>query len=114
MDISFNVEKLAEAFKGKRRDDLEAVIGKAFIDCLEKAYLYFRGSMDVNATEYMLGEIANVDEDGARHPDLSAWTSKGKTHDQMLKEKMAMHNGFPMPENPPKRRGRPPKAKEEA
>ena len=42
--------------------------------------------------------------------DLSAWTSKGKTHDQMLKEKMAMHNGFPMPEAQPKRRGRKPKA----
>lgn len=47
-------------------------------------------------------------------PDLSAWTSKGKTHEQMLKEKMAMHNGFKMPENPPKRRGRPPRVKEEA
>lgn len=48
-------------------------------------------------------------------PDLSAWTSKGKTHEQMLKEKMAMHNGFPMPEAQPKRRGRKPKApKEEA
>ena len=47
--------------------------------------------------------------------DLSAWTSKGKTHEQMLKEKMAMHNGFPMPEKQPKRRGRKPKApKEEA
>lgn len=45
-------------------------------------------------------------------PDLSAWTSKGKTHDQMLKEKMAMHNGFPMPETHPKRRGRPPRVKE--
>ena len=44
-------------------------------------------------------------------PDLSAWTSKGKTHEQMLKEKMAMHNGFPMPEAQPKRRGRKPKAK---
>lgn len=43
-------------------------------------------------------------------PDLSAWTSKGKTHEQMLKEKMAMHNGFPMPEAQPKRRGRKPKA----
>ena len=42
--------------------------------------------------------------------DLSAWTSNGKTHDQMLKEKMAMHNGFPMPEAQPKRRGRKPKA----
>lgn len=48
-------------------------------------------------------------------PDLSAWTSKGKTHEQMLKEKMAMHNGFPMPEAQPKRRCRKPKAaKEEA
>lgn len=28
----------------------------------------------------------------------------------MLKEKMAMHNGFPMPEAQPKRRGRKPKA----
>lgn len=44
-------------------------------------------------------------------PDPSAWTSKGKTHEQMLKEKMAMHNGFPMPEAQPKRRGRKPKAK---
>ncbi|MBO7104234.1 MAG: hypothetical protein J6W22_01965 [Fibrobacter sp.] len=43
-------------------------------------------------------------------PDLSAWTSKGKTHEQMLKEKMAMHNGFPMPEAQPKRRVRKPKA----
>ena len=43
-------------------------------------------------------------------PDLSAWTSNGKTHEQMLKEKMAMHNGFPMPEVQPKRRGRKPKA----
>lgn len=48
-------------------------------------------------------------------PDLSAWTAEGKTHEQMLKEKMAMHNGFPMPEAQPKRRGRKPKApKEEA
>lgn len=48
-------------------------------------------------------------------PDLSAWTSNGKTHEQMLKEKMAMHNGFPMPEAQPKRHGRKPKApKEEA
>lgn len=46
-------------------------------------------------------------------PDLSAWTSKGKTHEQMLKEKMAMHNGFPMPEAQPKRRGRKPKAAKE-
>ncbi len=47
--------------------------------------------------------------------DLSAWTSKGKTHEQMLKEKMAMHNGFQMPDAQPKRRGRKPKAaKEEA
>lgn len=45
-------------------------------------------------------------------PDLSAWTSKGKTHEQMLKEKMAMHNGFHMPETQPKRRGRPPRVKE--
>lgn len=43
-------------------------------------------------------------------PDLSAWTSKGKTHEQMLKEKMAMHNGFPMPDAQPKKRGRKPKA----
>ncbi|WP_298767578.1 hypothetical protein [uncultured Fibrobacter sp.] len=43
-------------------------------------------------------------------PDLSAWTADGKTHEQMLKEKMAMHNGFPMPEAQPKRRGRKPKA----
>lgn len=43
-------------------------------------------------------------------PDLSAWTAEGKTHEQMLKEKMAMHNGFPMPEAQPKRRGRKPKA----
>lgn len=114
MDISFNVEKIAEAFRGKRRDDLEAVIGKAFIDCMEKGHLYFRGSMDVNATEYMLGEIANVNQAVFKPTDLSAWTSKGKTHDRMLKEKMAMHNGFPMPENPPKRRGRPSKAKEDA
>jgi hypothetical protein len=47
--------------------------------------------------------------------DLSAWTAEGKTHEQMLKEKMAMHNGFPMPEAQPKRRGRKPKVpKEEA
>lgn len=47
--------------------------------------------------------------------DLSAWTSKGKTHEQMLKEKMAMHNGFQMHDAQPKRRGRKPKAaKEEA
>ena len=51
------------------------------------------------------------DKDALFKPtDLSAWTSKGKTHDQMLKEKMAMHNGFPMPEARPKRRGRKPKA----
>lgn len=43
-------------------------------------------------------------------PDLSAWTAEGKTHEQMLKEKMAMHNGFPMPDAHPKRRGRKPKA----
>lgn len=48
-------------------------------------------------------------------PDLSAWTSEGKTHEQMLKEKMAMHNGFPMPAAQPKRRGRKPRTpKEEA
>lgn len=48
-------------------------------------------------------------------PDHSAWTAEGKTYEQMLKEKMAMHNGFPMPEVQPKRRGRKPKAhKEEA
>lgn len=48
-------------------------------------------------------------------PDHSAWTAEGKTHEQMLKEKMAMHNGFPMPYAQPKRRGRKPKApKEEA
>ena len=48
-------------------------------------------------------------------PDPSAWTADGKTHEQMLKEKMAMHNGFPMPEVQHKRRGRKPKApKEEA
>ena len=45
--------------------------------------------------------------------DLSAWTCKGKTHEQMLKEKMAMHNGFPMPDAQPKRRGRKPKAAKE-
>ena len=45
--------------------------------------------------------------------DLSAWTSEGKTHEQMLKEKMAMHNGFPMPDAQPKRRGRKPKAPKE-
>lgn len=48
-------------------------------------------------------------------PDPSAWTADGKTHEQMLKEKMAMHNGFPLPEVQHKRRGRKPKApKEEA
>lgn len=46
-------------------------------------------------------------------PDLSAWTAEGKTHDQMLKEKMAMHNGFPMPEAQPKRRGRKPRTPKE-
>ena len=48
-------------------------------------------------------------------PDHIAWTAEGKTHEQMLKEKMAMHNGFPMPYAQPKRRGRKPKTpKEEA
>lgn len=46
-------------------------------------------------------------------PDHSAWTAEGKTHEQMLKEKMAMHNGFPMPEVQHKRRGRKPKAQKE-
>lgn len=46
-------------------------------------------------------------------PDHSAWTADGKTHEQMLKEKMAMHNGFPMPEVQPKRRGRKPNAQKE-
>ena len=46
-------------------------------------------------------------------PDHSAWTAEGKTYEQMLKEKMAMHNGFPMPEVQPKRRGRQPKAQKE-
>lgn len=46
-------------------------------------------------------------------PDPIAWTAEGKTHEQMLKEKMAMHNGFPMPEVQPKRRGRKPKAHKE-
>lgn len=45
--------------------------------------------------------------------EQSAWTAEGKTHEQMLKEKMAMHNGFPMPEVQPKRRGRKPKAPQE-
>lgn len=45
--------------------------------------------------------------------DHSAWTADGKTHAQMLKEKMAMHNGFPIPEVHPKRRGRKPKAHKE-
>lgn len=45
--------------------------------------------------------------------DHSAWTADGKTHAQMLKEKMAMHNGFPMYEAHPKRRGRKPKAPKE-
>lgn len=50
-----------------------------------------------------------------KEPDHSAWTAEGKTHEQMLKEKMAMHNGFPIPEVHPKRRGRKPKTpKEEA
>ena len=53
----------------------------------------------------------NEPETPARpEPDLSAWTSEGKTHEQMLKEKMAMHNGFTMPAAQPKRRGRKPKA----
>lgn len=42
-------------------------------------------------------------------PDHSAWTAEGKTHEQMLKEKMAMHNGFQIPEVHPKRMGRKPK-----
>lgn len=46
-------------------------------------------------------------------PDHSAWTAEGKTYEQMLKEKMAMHNGFPMPEVQPKRSGRKPKAQKE-
>lgn len=51
-----------------------------------------------------------------KEPDHSAWTAEGKTLEQMLKEKMAMHNGFPMPDDAqPKRRGRKPKTpKEEA
>lgn len=59
--------------------------------------------------------LKNVNPEAFKPTDLSTWTSKGKTHEQMLKEKMAMHNGFPMPDAQPKRRGRKPKApKEEA
>ena len=46
-------------------------------------------------------------------PEPSAWTAEGKTHEQMLKEKMAMHNGFPMPEVQHKSRGRKPKSQKE-
>lgn len=61
------------------------------------------------------GKDSEAEAPARREPDLSAWTSKGKTNEQMLKEKMAMHNGFKMPEVQPKRRGRKPKApKEEA
>ena len=60
------------------------------------------------------GKDSEAQAPARREPDLSAWTSKGKTHEQMLKEKMAMHNGFPMPDAQPKRRGRKPKVKEEA
>lgn len=54
--------------------------------------------------------LKNVNPATFKPTDLSAWTSNGKTHEQMLKEKMAMHNGFPMPDAQPKRRGRKPKA----
>lgn len=46
-------------------------------------------------------------------PDQRAWTADGKTLEQMLKEKMAIHNGFPMPYAQPKRRGRKTKAQKE-
>lgn len=59
------------------------------------------------------GKDSEAEATARPEPDLSAWTSKGKTHEQMLKEKMAMHNGFPMPAAQPKRMGRKPKVKEE-
>ena len=108
MDLSFDVEKIAQAFSGRRKDELEAAIGKAFVECLENGHTFFRNSMELNGTEYMLAAI-----DGVEKSEVSQkWTSVGKTHDQMLKEKMAMHNGMAMPEKPSKRRGRPPRAKE--
>ena len=121
MDLNFNVERLMELRSNLDRDRLEATVGKAFLECLEKAHLYFHGSLDLDCTDYMTGEIATAgDAPKTAYPKgheflmanqpFKEWTAEGKTHEQMLREKMAMHNGFPMPEPQPKRRGRRPKA----
>lgn len=108
MDLSFDVEKIAQAFSGRRKDELEAAIGNVFLDCLENGHRFFRKSLELNGTEYMLEAIGTVKKSEVGQK----WTSEGKSHDQMLKEKMAMHNWLALPEKQPKRRGRPPRAKE--
>lgn len=138
MDISFNCDKMANAIKNLDPEqvpfkELARKIGETFIDCMNQGHTFFSGSLDLNATEYMLQQIqdftavngtADTEEDKPRRkpgrkpgrkpktvePEKSAWTTEGKSHEQMLREKMAMHNGFEIPGAPKKRRGRKPKA----
>lgn len=126
MDISFDCDKMADAIKYLDPEivpfeELARKIGETFIDCMNQGHTFFSGSLDLNATEYMLQQIAQIKPDEKLRskprrkpetvePEKPAWTTEGKSHEQMLKEKMAMHNGFEIPETPKKRRGRKPKA----
>lgn len=135
MDIYFNCERMAEAIKNLDPEqvpfkELARTIGDAFMDCMAQGHTYFNGSLDLNATEYMLQQIAKANSASGQRdsattdkprrkpgrkpktvkPEKPAWTTEGKTHEQMLREKMAMHNGFEIPGAPKKRRGRKPKA----
>lgn len=93
MDCNLDLEKVAKATVMK--DDVSAAIciGEAVMEAAENATRFFRGSMELDITAFVLERI---ELDKKARP----------TETDALREKAKVVAGL----NTPKRRGRPPKA----
>ena len=96
MDCNLDLEKVAKATVMK--DDVSAAIciGEAVMEAAENATRFFRGSMELDITDFVLERIELAKE-------------AEPTEKELVRRKAAVVSGVATDSPAPKRRGRPPK-----
>ena len=93
MDCNLDLDKVAKATVMKENVSAAICIGEAVMEAAENATRFFRGSMELDITEFVIERIELAKKAGTTETDA-------------LREKAKVVAGL----NTPKRRGRPPKA----
>lgn len=96
MDCNIDLEKVANAALMKDNDSAAQKIGKAVIEAAENASRFFRGSLVLDITGFVLERI-----ELARKAE--------PTEKELVRMKAAVVAGVATDSPAPKRRGRPPK-----